>query len=350
MRPPLSCIVDSGAYSAFTQGKEVNLQEYTDFLCKNQEYITANVNLDVINPDDPETAAAAGWRNYQSMRDRGLKVMPVYHARENVKWLDKMLDDTDYIGLSGTSLVSPLEHKSWYHLCWNYATDLEGKAIARFHAFGDTAADSMAAFPWYSVDSATWMIQGGRAARVQLQGKSYQLRSTMCGDNSFLSEDDPLPKKDAWYEEMRLLGVDPEAIMKVNCTRSQMAMIRSYVNAVGLLKLRDRTAHVTTYKARPSLQMTKRQLNGGFERKGPAQFYFVISPSAWYFNYPILTLLKVKHILVSYFYITTAPEKFWMERFVPFLYDPEGFCQQHPKLKANIEKIGEVLDRSGALV
>ena len=134
MSDKISLVLDSGAFSAFTQKKEVNLANYCDFCIENEDHIETVVNLDVIQPGSPEVAAAAGMANFQIMLDRGIKAMPVFHARENLKWLDQMLDRTDYIGLSGTSLVSPVEDKAWHRFIWQYVTDSMGYPIAKFHS------------------------------------------------------------------------------------------------------------------------------------------------------------------------------------------------------------------------
>jgi len=342
--PVVSLLLDSGAYSAFTRGKEINIDKYIDFCKKYDKEITKAINLDVINPGDPETAAEAGMKNYFYMRDRGLDVMPVYHARENLKWLDKMLESAQYIGLSATSLVSPVEGKVWHDLVWTYITDSAGRAIIKTHSFGNTELYTMLTYPFYSADSATWMIQGGRAARVKLQGKSYQLRSTSIRDSSYISTDDPAPKKEAWEAEIRELGLDPEKVMNIEVSASEMAMIRSYLVASDLIRLQEATRPITTFKKQKSLLPSEYKGDlQGFVREGPVKMTFAISPSAWYFNLPLLYVLGVKDILASYHYIATAPKTFMEERLVPFLYDPKAFCESQPKLRKYLDTIRKVM-------
>lgn len=340
---PISLIMDSGAYSAFTQGKAIDIDAYCSFCSANWEYIDTVVNLDVINPKDPEVAAEAGMKNFLDMRNKGIAAMPVFHARESTKWLDQMLDITNYVGLSGTSLVSPVESRSWHRLIWNYVTDSEGRPIARFHAFGDTSEWSLLTFPWYSCDSATWMIQAGRAGRVKLKGKSYQLRSHSIGDANFISEADTGLKRESWEQEITELGLNPERVMNVKAKGSELAMIRSYLVAADLLKLQEQTAYVRRFLKPPSLITNKRQIDGGVERQDFTKVYFVISPSAWYFNFSVIAALNIKHILVSYYYVATAQKEFWEEQLLPFIDDPLGFCEKHPKLKKFWDKLNEVL-------
>lgn len=348
-KPVIKLLVDSGAFSAFTKGHVINLDEYCKFLLINKEEIHKGINLDVINPGNPEAAASAGWDNFCKMRDRGCDVMPVFHARENFKWLDSMINLTNYIGLSGTSLVSNSESIAWHKLVWSYITDKNGCAIIDTHAFGDTAILSLMTWPWYSCDSATWMIQGGRAGRIKLDGKSYQFRSTFIRDTSYIDENDPEPKKLAWQQELRDLGVEPNIAMKILATNSEIAMFRSYLIAADLLRLRDTTADVTTYtRGASSLLGKKYKLDGGHKRQGPVQLYLAMSPAAWYFNLPVIAALGTEHVLCSYHYINTAPKKFWDERLKPFLYDPVGFCNTNPKVKRYWDKLNEILLKSEA--
>lgn len=342
-KPQISLMLDSGAFSAFSLGKVISLQNYIKFIQDNPECITHAINLDVINPDDANVAAAAGWKNFMEMKDAGLDIIPVFHARESLSWLEKMCDVCSYVGLSGTSLVSDNEVWPYYDLCYQYLCDKNGCPTIDTHLFGDTSPRSLLNYPATSADSSTWMIQAGRAARVNLQGKSYQLRSTKRRDTSYIDNDDTGPKRDAWEAEMTLLGVNPERVMNIHATPSELAMIRAYMVAKQLLNLRDKSANVTRFKKPISLVNTKRQQEGGQERQGPCTVYLVLSPSAYYFNLPIVLLLGVKHVLVSYYYVADAPSKFWPERLTPFLYDPIGFCESHPKVKRYYDKILECL-------
>lgn len=339
----LNLCLDSGAFSAFTQKKSINLDEYCNFSLTNAKYFSKVVNLDVIDPQGPEVAAAAGMANFHQMLDRGINAMPVFHARERRKWLDEMLELTDYIGLSGTSLVSPVEDRAWHRFIWDYVTDNAGYPIAKFHSFGNTSPYMLLTMPFFTADSATWMIQAGRAGRVKLQGKSYQIRSHSIGDNNYISIDDTGPKRESWEYEISELGLDPNALMNVKAKGSELAMLRSFLVAADLLKLQELSTNVTKFVKPNTLLHTKKQQTGGFERQGPCQIYFVISPSAYYFNFPVIHALGIKNILVSYYYIITATKTFWDETLVPFIMNPEEFINRDPKCRRFNEKLNEVL-------
>lgn len=343
-------MVDSGAYSSWTQNKPISLTEYTEFVLKNQDVIDTVVNLDVIAPGNPEVAAAEGRENFLRMRDAGVISLPVYHARESLKWFDLMLDECPYIGVSATSLVSPTEQQSFLDLAFHYGTDNRGCSIAKYHAFGDTAPKSMLTYPWFSADSATWMISGCRAGSVKLQGKTYRLRSKVISDTNYISVDDSGPQKAAWENEFRMLGLDPDAVMSVITTPSQLAMIRSFLVAADILKLQEQTRQSTRFKKPGALVINKKREEGGVEREGPVKIIFVISPSAAIMNFPVLAVLGIKDILVSYFYVAREKPAFWHDRLVPFLYDPMAYIMGNEKMHRFYDKLSEVLLKREATI
>jgi len=106
---PIKLMLDSGAFSVWSSGKKIDLDEYTKF-CKEHSNFTTVVNLDVIPPKGlrlskelKEACCQEGWDNYMSMlRHIPLEqLVPVFHRGEDFKWLEKYLDfGSPYIGLS----------------------------------------------------------------------------------------------------------------------------------------------------------------------------------------------------------------------------------------------------------
>ena len=99
-------MLDSGAFSAWRKGKPIDLREYCDFVKAHKDVIACCVALDVIDPSNPEYAARQSFDNWLYMRSVGIDARPVFHAREDLKWLDMMLDaGAHYIGLSASSII-----------------------------------------------------------------------------------------------------------------------------------------------------------------------------------------------------------------------------------------------------
>lgn len=152
----VNLFLDSGAFSAKSQGVEINLQEYIAFIKANQEYIQVYANLDVIGD------ASATWKNQMIMEKAGLKPLPCFHYNEDEKWLKRYLDKGyDYIALGGMVGIPSAQLKQWCDRIWkNYLCDADGMPVIKVHGFGLTSLKMMLRYPWMSVDSTSWVVTG----------------------------------------------------------------------------------------------------------------------------------------------------------------------------------------------
>jgi len=170
-------LIDSGAFTVWTKGQSLDVKEYGDFLqeLKNQ-YPDINfkfINLDVIpgkygkkpNQKDIDNSAQEGWNNYQYLKNRGLDVMHIFHQFEDEKWLRRLIDSSDYIGISPANDRSIKSRVSW--LKWVFGIV---RTKVKTHGFGITAKSAIRAVPFYSADSSTW-IAGVRWG--QINSKNY---------------------------------------------------------------------------------------------------------------------------------------------------------------------------------
>jgi len=156
---PLMIFADSGAYSAESQGATIDIKEYMRWLEQEAACITTYANLDVIGD------AAATHTNQIKMEKSGFVPMPVFHAGEELKWLDRYLEKYPLIGLGG--LVGRPKAASWSWIVKVFRRARERNSPAVFHGFGTTTFKIVADLPWYSVDSSTWGV-GFRYAEVFL--------------------------------------------------------------------------------------------------------------------------------------------------------------------------------------
>jgi hypothetical protein len=175
--------LDSGAFSVWTQGASVKIEDYIQFCLDHPEF-DYYVNLDVIagepgnprskTPESQELACLGGWNNYQRMiRQLPIeKVIPVFHKGENWSWLEKYLEfGSPYIGLGqihffgGTfsrvyaSGDCDLHQRAWIQGVRDRLCGSDGRPRVKTHGFAVTAFRLMKAFPWHSVDSASWLRQ-----------------------------------------------------------------------------------------------------------------------------------------------------------------------------------------------
>lgn len=158
--------LDSGAYSAWSRGTVIDLDEYCAFIKANIEHIEVYASLDVI-PGQPgrsasiaerEMAAELSWSNFLYMRDEGLDPIPVYHYGEPDRFLDRMLEyGCQYIGIGGLVSVPSRMRRHWLDRVFTRLTDDAGMPIVKTHGFGMTAIPLVFRYPWYSIDSTTWI-------------------------------------------------------------------------------------------------------------------------------------------------------------------------------------------------
>lgn len=148
--------LDSGAFSALTQGAKIDINDYINFIKEHEEVIDVYANLDVIN------SASKTWQNQKIMEEAGLLPLPVFHYGEDVKWLAKYLEHGyEYIALGGLVGGSNSALIRWVDPIWqDYLIDDQGMPKVKVHGFGMTSLKLILRYPWYSVDSTSWVVTG----------------------------------------------------------------------------------------------------------------------------------------------------------------------------------------------
>ena len=142
--------IDSGAFSAHTQGVKIDLKEYVKFLQNNREFISVMATLDDLS--SPQKTR----ENHLALISEGLPVIPCFHVGEPLQYLEQYLEEHDYVALGG--MVPYMRSKKdsvmrWLVQCFRLAQKFPGRG---FHGFGCTAWKVVASFPWRSVDSSSW--------------------------------------------------------------------------------------------------------------------------------------------------------------------------------------------------
>ena len=151
----ISLFLDSGAFSAWSKGVEINLKEYIDFIKKHEQYIEVYANLDVLF--DPE----ATLKNQKIMEEAGLNPLPCFHFEESFDYLQYYIDNYDYIALGGMAGGSITVKQILPHLdkCFEMICNTSNRLPkCKIHGFGLTSLKLMLRYPWYSVDSTSWVM------------------------------------------------------------------------------------------------------------------------------------------------------------------------------------------------
>jgi hypothetical protein len=137
--------LDSGAYSAFTSGKPINLEKYVDYIKKNGKYVKRYFCLDAIGDN------MASFKAWEQMRAMGLNPIPVFHYMGDEAVLQKYIEaGEELIGLGGTvPIKSKNDVAAWARMiCWEYP--------ANYHLLGSDAKIVLDSVDLKSADASTW--------------------------------------------------------------------------------------------------------------------------------------------------------------------------------------------------
>jgi len=144
---------DNYAYAKTKEFRDY-LDAYIKFVHENKDYLTTYVNLDVIGNAD------LTWENQKIMESHGLKPIPVYHFGENFKWLKMYVDKYDYVGIGGLGQgISKNDFIGMGDRVFSFICDTSNNLPrVKVHGFAMTSLDLMLRYPWYSVDSTSWVL------------------------------------------------------------------------------------------------------------------------------------------------------------------------------------------------
>lgn len=171
---PCKLVVDSSAYSAWTRGLEIDIDEYIEYINSISDVVYWFAELDKIpgkfgeehTPEELAEAPEYSWKNYLYMIERvncPKKILPIFHQGEDFKYLQQMLefrfDDgskIEYIGISPDNGVNVGLKMKWYEKVWKIIADSSNPDVLT-HNFGMTTISLMEQYPSMSSDSTSWL-------------------------------------------------------------------------------------------------------------------------------------------------------------------------------------------------
>lgn len=173
---------------SYTETEEY-IQYRKDFIKFIKQYdgkIDHYSNLDVIN--NPILT----HKNQIILEKAGLDPIPVFHLGSDLKWLDKYVEEYEYIAIGGlvpnpTRVLIPWLDKIWK----DHLLDKDGFPKVKVHGFACTAIPLMTRYPWYSVDSATcrklamygWITlpeySGEKLKTIQISSRDISLKDRL---------------------------------------------------------------------------------------------------------------------------------------------------------------------------
>ena len=173
--------LDSGAFSAFTMNVDVDIEAYCRYIIDNIdiiEVIDGNICASVL---DGIGSAQKTYENQNIMESLGVRPMPCFHYGEDERYLEYYIDNYSHITIGGMVPISSPQLHIWLDRIWDkYLTDENGIPKLKVHGFGLTSVPLMAKYPWYSVDSSSWVqiasnggiLYTGNWKAVQVSDKS----------------------------------------------------------------------------------------------------------------------------------------------------------------------------------
>lgn len=167
-------LLDSGAFSAWTKGRNISPIDYMQFIDANASYIDGYFALDVIGDDE------LSKRYYEIMRYKGYDPIPVFHYGGDVKYLDYYVTQTDYVALGGAAKMrSKTKVAEWCTQAIDRHPDV------KFHLLGSSSKQITEACDLHSFDSSTWIMMAvngypktipGRDRESKIERAKWQMR------------------------------------------------------------------------------------------------------------------------------------------------------------------------------
>lgn len=152
---------DSGAFSLWRRGIKINIKDYCEYLKIHE--IDKYIVLDKVG-DHKDTMT-----NQKIMEDMGMKPIPVYHFNSPIENLYEICEAYPYVCLGGTvGAHSSTRIKFFTQIFEHFPKH-------KFHGLGLTDPKIIKLFPFYSVDSSTWLIAEKRGRIFDENGQRIKI-------------------------------------------------------------------------------------------------------------------------------------------------------------------------------
>lgn len=140
-------MLDSGAYSAFNSGKEINIHQYMEYIRENEEYLEKYISCDIMKN------AEGTFDRFVYMQEQGFKPVPVFHYGTDETWLDKYYEMGERFVALGSTVPEPRKRliRMWINeLVVKYHN-------LNFHVLGTSRRDIIDYCDVLSCDSTGWI-------------------------------------------------------------------------------------------------------------------------------------------------------------------------------------------------
>ena len=171
--------LDSGAFSAFTKNAAISIDNYISYIVANQDVIEEVDGIKLVSVLDSIGNAYKTYQNQKFMEQAGVAPLPCFHYGEDERYLKYYVDNYQYITLGGMALASGQKMTVWLDHIWSkYLTNPDGTPKIKVHGFAITTPSIMRRYPWYSVDSSSWVRIGMTGSIILRSQKVIAISST----------------------------------------------------------------------------------------------------------------------------------------------------------------------------
>lgn len=154
-------IIDSGAFTAWTSGKQINPKDYAQWALdfdKRWRHKMASLefmNLDVIGDQE------ASWKNQSLLESLGMSPIPIVTYGTDLSHVDRALENYPYMALGGLVPYTRQKEKlqKWLDACFSRVMAYRKKTgiLRKVHLLGVTTDWVLKRYPCFSTDSSSWV-------------------------------------------------------------------------------------------------------------------------------------------------------------------------------------------------
>lgn len=208
--------IDSGAFTAFTKKKVVDVDDYIEFINSIDDQVYIFAQVDKIpgewgkerTPEQVAEAPKLSWENYLYMVNKVKspeKLLPIFHQGEDFSWLKNMLEYKytegplkgqyiKYIGISCSKDITSTAWAPWFDICFKIIHESNNPNV-KTHAFGMTSLKLLEQYPFTSADSTSWVRSAG-FGNIVLGGTTVYTSSRNPDDPGYIKNLSPALKED----------------------------------------------------------------------------------------------------------------------------------------------------------
>lgn len=173
----LKTFLDSGAFTAWTKGTVVDVDEYIEFVNKYDKGLEYFMQVDAIpgkrgyepTAEERRLANEETWQNFLYMHKRVKsphKLVPVFHVGSNLQLLHKMLDfrpKIEVLALGNTVGRTQVEKAAKIGAAFEEIKRSSYPDI-KVHVLGVQDFNIIEKFPMYSADASSWIMASANGA------------------------------------------------------------------------------------------------------------------------------------------------------------------------------------------